>query len=72
MFDLPALFLSTRERHGASQLAGEFTATFTLIVTAGNAREEHDGLTLKKGRTNIATKVNAASTLVRERLSAAG
>ena len=44
---------------------GADDATFTLIVTAGSAREEHDGLTLKKGRTNIATKVNAASTLVR-------
>jgi phage tail sheath protein FI len=44
---------------------GADDATFTLIVTSGNAREEHDGLTLKKGRTNIATKVNAASTLVR-------
>ena len=28
-------------------------------MTAGGQREEHDGLTLKKGRTNIATKVNA-------------
>ncbi len=40
-------------------------ATYTLIVTAGGTREEHDGLTLKKGRTNIATKVNAASAIVR-------
>jgi uncharacterized protein len=39
--------------------------TFTVIVTGGGQREEHDGLTLKKGRTNIATKVNSASTLVR-------
>ena len=30
-------------------------------------REEHDGLTLKKGRTNIATKVNAASKLIKHR-----
>ena len=36
-----------------------------MIVTGGGQREEHDGLTLKKGRTNIATKVNSASTLVR-------
>ena len=28
-------------------------------------REEHEGLTLKKGRTNIATKVNAASKLIK-------
>ena len=39
--------------------------TFTFIVTAGGVREEHDGLTLKKGRTNIATKVNATSALVK-------
>ena len=48
---------------GGDEAAEE--ATYTLIVTAGGTREEHDGLTLKKGRTNIATKVNAASTLVR-------
>ena len=37
---------------------------YKLVVTAGGQREEHDGLTLKKGRTYIATKVNAASTLI--------
>ena len=39
--------------------------TYRLVVTAGTAREEHEGLTLKRGRTNIATKVNAASKLIR-------
>src|SRR4029077_11882792 len=29
---------------------GADEATYTLIVTAGSTREEHDGLTLKKGR----------------------
>jgi phage tail sheath protein FI len=38
--------------------------TYKLVVTAGSRREEHDGLTLKKGRSYIVTKVNAASTLV--------
>ncbi|WP_217923600.1 phage tail sheath family protein [Miltoncostaea oceani] len=39
--------------------------SWRLIVTAGGEREEHEGLTLKRGRTNLATKVNAASKLIR-------
>jgi phage tail sheath protein FI len=38
--------------------------TYKLVVEAGSEREEYEGLTLKKGRTNIATKVNAASKLI--------
>ncbi len=38
--------------------------TFKVTVSLGNQREEHEGLTLKKGRSNIATKVNAASKLI--------
>ena len=33
MFDLPTLELSTKARHGLGQLAGEFIATFGLILT---------------------------------------
>jgi uncharacterized protein len=40
-------------------------ATYKLVVKAGEQVEEHDGLTLKKGRTNVATKVNSASKLVK-------
>jgi phage tail sheath protein FI len=40
-------------------------ATYKLVITAGEQREEHEGLTLKKGRANIATKVNAASKLLK-------
>jgi glycerol uptake facilitator-like aquaporin len=32
MFDLPAFFLSTKQRSGASQLLGEFIATFGLLA----------------------------------------
>src|SRR5829696_1809146 len=39
--------------------------TYRLVVTAGPEREEYEGLTLKKGRANIATKVNAASKLIK-------
>jgi uncharacterized protein len=40
--------------------------TYRLIVDAGQkGREEYDNLTLKKGRQNIATKVNASSKLIR-------
>ncbi len=38
--------------------------TYRVVVTAGPEREEFDGLSLKKGRTNIATKVNAGSKLI--------
>ncbi len=37
---------------------------YKLVVKSGADREEFDGLTLKKGRTNLATKVNAASKLI--------
>src|SRR5919199_1335717 len=33
--------------------------TYKLVVTAGQDREEHSGLSLKKGRNYLATKVNA-------------
>jgi phage tail sheath protein FI len=40
--------------------------TYKLVVDAGPAgREEYEGLTLKKGRNNLATKVNAASKLIK-------
>jgi phage tail sheath protein FI len=42
----------------------EAEPTYRVVVTAGNAREEHEGLTLKKGRNNIATKVTSASKLI--------
>jgi Bacteriophage tail sheath protein len=39
-------------------------ATYRVVVSAGPQREEYDGLTLKKGRQNVVTKVNAGSSLV--------
>jgi phage tail sheath protein FI len=39
--------------------------TYKLVVTAGDQSESHEGLSLKKGRANIATKVNAASKLIK-------
>ena len=39
--------------------------TYRITITApGGAAEEYDGLTMKKGRNNLATKINAASKLV--------
>jgi uncharacterized protein len=41
-------------------------STYKLVVDAGSAgHEEFEGLTLKKGRNNLATKVNAASKLIK-------
>jgi phage tail sheath protein FI len=45
--------------------AGTDDKTYKLVITAGSDREEYEGLSLKKGRSNIATKVNAASKLVK-------
>ncbi|HEY4346863.1 MAG TPA: hypothetical protein VGM80_04680, partial [Gaiellaceae bacterium] len=39
--------------------------TYKLVVTAGSASEEFDGLSVKKGRSYIVTKVNAASKLIK-------
>jgi phage tail sheath protein FI len=43
--------------------AGE--PTWKLVVTAGSESEEYEGLVLKKGRSNLATKVNASSKLIK-------
>jgi hypothetical protein len=40
-------------------------ATYKVTVSSGSEREEYEGLTLKKGRNNIVTKVNAASKLIK-------
>jgi phage tail sheath protein FI len=41
-------------------------ATYKLIVTSGDQREEHDGLTMnKKAKSYVVTKVNAASKLIK-------
>src|SRR5918992_4777648 len=49
---------------GGEGKAGD--ATYKLVVDAGSAgKEEFEGLTLKKGRSNLATKVNAASKLIK-------
>ena len=39
--------------------------TYTVRVTAGADKEEFAGLSLKKGRNNLATKVNAQSKLIK-------
>jgi phage tail sheath protein FI len=39
--------------------------TYNVIVSAGSVREEYPGVSLKKGRTYIATKVNATSKLIK-------
>jgi phage tail sheath protein FI len=40
-------------------------ATYRIVVTSGSQREEFGGLSLKKGRNHVATKVNAQSELIR-------
>jgi Bacteriophage tail sheath protein len=39
--------------------------SYNVVVSAGPEREEYAGMTLKKGRSNIATKVNSASKLIK-------
>src|SRR3954471_14409563 len=46
--------------------AGDGTdKTFTVRVSSGSEKEEFTGLTVKKGRNNLATKVNAQSKLIK-------
>ncbi len=40
-------------------------ATYKIVISAGGETEEYDNLTLKKGRNNLATKVNAGSKLIK-------
>ena len=44
---------------------GEPQTTYKLTVTAGPEQEEYEGLTVKKGRSYIVTKVNSASKLIK-------
>jgi phage tail sheath protein FI len=44
---------------------GEPTLSYRLVVSAGSEHEVFEGLSLKKGRSYIATKVNATSKLIR-------
>jgi phage tail sheath protein FI len=53
----------TEEPTAEGKDAGD--TTYRVVVSAGPDKEEYDGLTLKKGRANIATKVNAASKLIK-------
>jgi phage tail sheath protein FI len=53
------------EGEGEGSSAKEAEPTYRVVVTAGPQREEHEGLTLKRGRNNLATKVSSASKLIR-------
>jgi phage tail sheath protein FI len=44
---------------------GKESDSYNVVVTAGPEREEYPGVTLKKGRSYIATKINAASKLIK-------
>jgi Bacteriophage tail sheath protein len=55
--------LSEEPNPGGEGREGE--ATYKLVVDAGGTHEEHDGLSLRRGRANIVTKVNQASTLIK-------
>jgi phage tail sheath protein FI len=49
---------------GGGEDKPEREPTYKLVVVAGDQREVHENLTTKKGRNNLATKVNAASSLI--------
>jgi hypothetical protein len=55
----------TQDATATEESAEAPDATYTLVVTAGPEREEYPGVTLKKGKTYVATKVNAASKLIK-------
>ena len=62
-----------RQRHGQGRGhrgapaggQGRRRPDLQLVVSAGSESEEYEGVSLKKGRNNVATKVNAASKLVK-------
>ncbi len=57
---------TSRSRSSAEPVAGEGAEqSFTVKVSAGSDSEEFTGLSLKKGRNNLATKVNAQSKLIK-------
>ena len=47
------------------EAADEGPSSYKLTVSAGGDTEEYDGLSVKKGRSYIVTKVNAASKLIK-------
>ena len=53
------------EEAGAAPDAKPEERTYKVTVTAGSETEEYEGLTLKKGRANLATKINSASKLIK-------
>jgi phage tail sheath protein FI len=50
---------------GKADGGGGTEPTYKLVVTSGSEREEFDGLSAKKGRNYIVTKVNSASKLIK-------
>ncbi len=50
---------------GAGSTATEKETTYRVVITAGSAREEFDGLTARSGASNIATKINKQSKLIK-------
>jgi phage tail sheath protein FI len=61
----PVMVELTEDPSVADEGDKDADVTYTLIVTAGDEREEYPNVSLKKGRTNVATKVNAASKLIK-------
>jgi phage tail sheath protein FI len=53
------------KKDGSEGKSPEQAPSYRLIVSAGDEREVFEGLSLKKGRSYLATKVNASSKLVR-------
>jgi phage tail sheath protein FI len=57
--------VEVHEAERVEQEGKEPEQTYRVIVVAGEQREEHDGLVLRKGRQNIATKVTQASQIIK-------
>ncbi|MGH2917756.1 MAG: phage tail sheath family protein [Solirubrobacteraceae bacterium] len=50
---------------GADKPSAGNEPTYRVVITAGSEREEYDGLTARSGASNIATKVNKQSKLIK-------
>jgi phage tail sheath protein FI len=63
--EAPIAIEVTQEDAGPAAEGKDSDTTYNVVVTSGSEREEYPGVSLKKGRTYIATKVNASSKLIK-------
>jgi hypothetical protein len=59
------LAISIEQEAGGDARGASEQTSFKVTVSAGSEKEEHEGLSLKQGRSSLATRVNTASKLIK-------